>query len=147
MELPLGPRTQTTIYPPKPRATSFFPLRKLKGNQPITKTYAVCLLHLKEEEASGNGGEESDDPSRNKGVMEEFMVCLTRAVKDSQTDEKCCYQCIGPENFICNCLLIKTLRENKQLNSKEGRALKKGAQTPLTTATMSKSPKTKVLKV
>ena len=32
IELPWGPRTQTTDGPPKPRTTSFFPLRKLKGN-------------------------------------------------------------------------------------------------------------------
>ena len=34
MELHWDPRTQVTDTPPKPRATSFFPLRKLKGNQP-----------------------------------------------------------------------------------------------------------------
>ena len=31
------PRTQATNTPSKPRATSFFPLRKLKGNQPTPK--------------------------------------------------------------------------------------------------------------
>ena len=45
MELAWGPRTQMTSVPPKPRATSFFPLRKLKANQPIPKTPAVCLAH------------------------------------------------------------------------------------------------------
>ena len=42
MELPLGLRTQTTDGPPKPRTTSFFPLRRLKGNQPLLK--ACCTL-------------------------------------------------------------------------------------------------------
>ena len=34
IELPQGPRAQTTNGPPKWRTTSFFPLRNLKGNQP-----------------------------------------------------------------------------------------------------------------
>ena len=38
MELPWGPKTQMTNAPPKPKAISFFPLRKLKGNQPTQKT-------------------------------------------------------------------------------------------------------------
>ena len=46
MELPQGPRTQTTDAPPKPRATSFFPLMKLKGNQPTKKMSMVHLSHL-----------------------------------------------------------------------------------------------------
>ena len=51
IELPQGPRAQTTDNPPKPRTTSFFPLRKLKGNQPLLKKPAVCLAHLEEEDA------------------------------------------------------------------------------------------------
>ena len=88
------------------------------------------LAHLEEEDTSDNEDQESDDPSRVEGVMEEFMVCLARAFKDTQADEKCCYHCSSPEHFIHNCPLIKTLREKKQLNGKEGMALKKGAQTP-----------------
>ena len=94
IELPWGPRTQATDNPPKPRATSFFPLRKLKNNQPILKKPAVNLAHLEEEITGDDEGQESDDPSRIEGVMEEFMVCmvcLARAVKDAQADEKCCY--------------------------------------------------------
>ena len=147
MELPQGPRTLATDTPPKPRATSFFPLRKLKGNQPIPKHLLCIFAHLEEEDTSGDEEQESDDPSRIKGVTEEFMVCLARAVKDAQADEKCCYHCSSPEHFICNCLLKETSRENKQLNGKEGMASKKGAQTPLTTANASKNPQTEVLKV
>ena len=42
---PQGPRAQTTDNPPKPRTTSFFPLRKLKGNKPLLKSllYAWCI--------------------------------------------------------------------------------------------------------
>ena len=46
IELPQGPRTQVTNAPPKPRGASFFPLRKLKGNQPTQKMPAVHLAHL-----------------------------------------------------------------------------------------------------
>ena len=50
IELPQGPRAQTTNNPPKPRTTSFFPLKKLKGNQPLLKKPAVCLVHSEEED-------------------------------------------------------------------------------------------------
>ena len=145
IELPWGPRTQTTDNPPKPRTTSFFPLRKLKGNQPILKKPAVHLAHLEEEDTSDDEDQESDDPGGIEGVTEEFMVCLARVVKDAQPDEKCCYHCSSPEHFICNCLLIKTSREKKQLNSKEGTASMKGAQTSLTTTNASKTPQMEVL--
>ena len=42
---------------------------------------------------------------------------------------------------------MKTLKEKKQLNAKEGMAMKKGAQTPLTTANALMNPQTEVLKV
>ena len=45
IELPWDPRTQATDIPPKPRATNFFPLRKLKGNQPIPKS-PLCIWHI-----------------------------------------------------------------------------------------------------
>ena len=144
-ELPQGPRTQPTDNSSKPRTTSLFPLRKLKSNQPILKKPDVHLAHLDQEDASDNEEQENDDPSKIKGVTEEFMVCLARVVKDTQADEKCCYHCNSLEHFICNCLLVKTLREKKQLNEKEGMVLMKGAQTPLITTNASKSPQTEAL--
>ena len=42
--------------------------------------------------------------------------------------------------FICNCLLVKTSRDKKQLIGKEGTALMKGAQTPLTMMSATKNP-------
>ena len=60
--------------PSKPMTTSFFPLRKLKGNQPLSKKPAVCLAHLEEEDADDGKDPESDDPGGIKGVTEEFMV-------------------------------------------------------------------------
>ena len=41
------------------------------------------LVHLEEEDTGGDEDQESDDPSRMEGVMEEFMVCLARAIKDA----------------------------------------------------------------
>ena len=70
------------------------------------------------------------------------MVRLARAVKDAQADEKCCYHCSSPEHFICNCPLVKTSREKKQLNRKEGMASTKGAQTPLATTSHHEEPQT-----
>ena len=140
IELPQGPRAQTTDNLPKPRTNSFSPLRKLKGNQPLLQKPAVCLVHLEEEDTSDDEDEESDNASGIKGVTEEFMVHLARAVKDAQTDEKCCYHCSSLEHFIHNCLLVKTSREKKQLNGKEGMASMKGAWTPLTTTSAAKSP-------
>ena len=83
---------------------------------------------------------ESDDPDGIEGVTEEFMVWLARVVKDAQMDEKCCYHCSSPEHFIHNCLLMKTARDKKQLNGKEGMAMMKGAQTPPTMMNAIKSP-------
>ena len=102
MELPRGPRAQVTDNAPKPRATSFFPLEKLKGNQPTSKTPALQLAHLEEEDTRRGEDEESNDPGGIKGVTKEFMVHLARAVKDAQVEEKHCYHCSSPEHFICN---------------------------------------------
>ena len=74
IELPQSSRTQAADGPPKLRTTSFFPLRKLKGNQPLSKKPTICLAHLEEEEADDGKDPESDDPGGMEGVMEEFMV-------------------------------------------------------------------------
>ena len=147
IELPQGLRTQTTNAPPQPRTTSFFPLRKLKGNQPLLKKPAVHLANLEEEDTSNNEDQENDDPDRIKGITEEFMVHLARAVKDAQADEKCCYHCSSPEHFIHNCPLVKTSREKKQLNRKEGMVSMKGAWTPPAMTNAAKNPKTEAPEV
>ena len=134
-------RIQTTDGPSKPRTTSFFPLRKLKGSQPFPKKPAVWLAQLDEEDADDGEDPESDNPSGIEGVTEEFMVWLARAVKDAQMDEKHCYHCSSPEHFICNCLLMKAARDKKQLNRKEGMAMMKGAQTPPKATSTVNSPK------
>ena len=139
IELSHSLRVSATDGPSKQRATSFFPLRKLKGSQPYTKKPAVCLAQL-EEGAEDGKDLESNDPDGIDGVKEEFMVWLARAVKDAQVDEKCCYHCSSPEHFIRNWPLMKTTRDKKQLNRKEGMAMARGAQTPLKSANVTKSP-------
>ena len=50
-----------TDGPSKCRTASFFPLRKLKGNQPIPKKPPICLAQLEEEDADNGEDPESDD--------------------------------------------------------------------------------------
>ena len=140
IKLSWSSRIKTADSPSKPRTTSFFPLRKLKGNQPFSKKPAIWLVLLEEDTDNGEDPE-SDDPDGIEGVMEEFMVQIARAVKDAQMDEKHCYHCSSPEHFIHNCLLMKTTRDKKQLHGKEGMAMMKGAQTPPTMTSAIKSPK------
>ena len=139
IELSQSSRIQTVDGPSKPRTTSFFPLRKLKGNQPLSKKPTVHLAQPEEEDADDSEDPASDDPGGIEEITEEFMVQLVRVVKDAQTDEKHCYHCSSPEHFIHNCLLLKTTRDKKQLNGKEGTAMMKGAQAPPTT-NAAKSP-------
>ena len=140
IELSQSSRFQMMDGPSKPRTTSIFSLRKLKGNQPLSKNPAVHIAQLEEEDADDGEDPESDDPGGIKGVMEEFMVRLARAMKDAQTDEKCCYHCSSPKHFIRNCPLMKTVRNKKQLNGKEGMAMTMGAWAPLATTNAIKSP-------
>ena len=101
IELSQSSRTQAADGPPKPRTTSFFPLRKLKGNQPLPEKACSPLGTFGRRGCIGDGKDpESDDPGGIEGVTEEFMVQLARAVKDAQADEKCCYHCSSPEHFI-----------------------------------------------
>ena len=76
IELPRSSRSQLTDGPSKPRTTSFFPLRKLKGSQPFAKKPTIWLAQLDEEEADNGEDPESDDPDGIKGVTEDFMVWL-----------------------------------------------------------------------
>ena len=55
MELSWNPWSQVIDNIAKPKTTSFFPLQKLKGNQPVSKTATVHLVHLEEESAERGG--------------------------------------------------------------------------------------------
>ena len=140
MELSQSPQNQAIDNTPKPRTTSFFPLQKLKGNQSVPKIATMCLAHLEEESTKRDKEVESKDLKSIHRVTEEFMVCLARAMKDIQVEEKCCYHCSSPEHFICGCPLVRPLTENMQLNCKEGTASKKGAQAPQMKMMTPKSP-------
>ena len=140
IELSQSSRTQATDGPSKPRTTSFFPLRKLKGSQPFPKKPTIHLVQLEEEDIDDGEDLESDDPDGIEGVMEEFMVQLARAVKDAQKDERHCYHCSSREHFIRDCPLMKTTRDKKQLNRKEGMVMVKGAWTPPKAMNAMKSP-------
>ena len=142
IEFSWSPRAPATDGPSKPRATSFFPLRKLKGSQPFMKKPTIHLAQLEEEGTNDGEDPESNNPDGIEGVTKEFMVRLARAVKDAQMDKKCCYHCSSPEHFICNCPLMKAARDKKQLNGKEGTATVKGAQTPLKSGQCHEEPPT-----
>ena len=129
-------QSQTADNTAKPKAASFFPMQKLKGIQPVAKMPTVCLIHLKEESAKKDEGVDSEDCDGIESVTEEFMVCLARAVKDAQKEEKCCYHCSSLDHFICDCPLVKALRMNSHLNHKDGMAPKKEAWAPQTKVTM-----------
>ena len=88
IELSRSSRSQPTDGLSKPRTTSFFPLRKLKGSQAFPKKPAIRLAQLDEEDADDGEDPESNDPDRIEGVTEDFMVWLARAVKNAQMDEK-----------------------------------------------------------
>ena len=140
IELSQSSRTPARDGLSKPRTTSFFPLRKLKGSQPFPKKPAICLPQLEEEDTNDGEDPESDNPNGIEGVMEEFMAWLATAVKDTQMDERHCYHCSSPEHFIRNCPLMKTARDKKQLNGKEGTVMAKGAWIPSKAMNAIKSP-------
>ena len=140
IELAQSPRAPLADGPAKTRSTSFFPLRKLKGNQPFNKKPTICLAQLEEEDTNEGKDQGSDDPDGIEGVTKEFMVRLARAVKDAQAGEKRCYHCNSLEHFICNYPLMKTARDKKQLNGKERMVMVKGVQTPPKVMSAMKSP-------
>ena len=88
------------------------------------------MAHIEGDGAEKEEGAESDDPNGIEGMTKEFIVCLARAVKEAQQDEKCCYHCSSPEHFICECPLVRASRTAIHLNWKEVMALEKGAQIP-----------------
>ena len=119
MELSQSPWNQVIDNTARPKTTSFFPLWKLKGNQPVPKTAIIRLAHSEEESTKRKEEVESKDPDSINRVTEEFMVYLARAMKDAQVEEKCSY-CSSLEHFIHNCPLMRASGENTQLNFKDG---------------------------
>ena len=131
--------SKTTDNQNKPKVMSFFPLQKLKGNQP-TKTPAMQVAKLEQDTADKEESAKSDDLNGIKGMMEELIMHLAQVVKEVQQDEKWCYHCSIPEHFICKCPLVRTSGSATHLNQKEEMALEKGAQTPQIKVTKPKAP-------
>ena len=107
--------SQTVATARSPKATRFFPLQKLKGSQP-TKTHAVRVADLEEEDADREEGTDSKDPDGIEGITKEFIVCLARAVKDAKQEEKCYHCSSSPHHFIRDCPLVKASRMDLHLN-------------------------------
>ena len=62
------------------------------------------MVHLEEEGSDKEAGTGSEDPDGVDGVTEEFIMCLLRAVKEAQQNEKCCYHCSRMEHlFVSVC--------------------------------------------
>ena len=146
MELSQSPQSQATDNTAKSKVTSFFPLCKLKGTQPALKTPAVHLVYLEEESAKKDKEVESKDPNGINGVMEEFMVHLMRAMKDTPMEEKHCYHCSSLEHLISDCPLVKASGAKMHLSHKEGTAPKKGVWAPQMKVTTPKTPQEEALK-
>ena len=130
---------QTADKLSKLKAMSFFPLWKLKGTQPA-KTSTTRAVHLEAEGSDEEVDTISKDPNGIDGMMEEFIVCLARAVQEVQQDEKHCYHCSSMEHFIHECLLVKASTSAAHLNQKEGMVQEKGAWAPPVKMTKPKVP-------
>ena len=113
----------------KPKVMSFFPLQKLKGTQSV-KTPAVWVVHSGQDSAAKEESTKSYDPDGIKGMTKEFILCLARAVKEAQQDEKCCYHYSSPEHFIHECLLVKAPRTATHLKLKGGDGTGEGSLDP-----------------
>ena len=113
----------------KPRATSFFPLQKLKGSQ-LAITPSTQMVHLEEKSANGEKGINGEDPDGIKGMTEEFIVCLARSVKDAQQMKKHCYHCGSPDHFIHDCPQLAETKADVPLNKSDGMVPRKGGWAP-----------------
>ena len=83
---------------------------------------------------------DSEDPNGIEGVMEKFMVCLARAVKDDQKEKKCCYHCSSLDHFINDCPLGKNIENGFTFKPQGWMAPKKGAWNPQMKVTTSMMP-------
>ena len=96
------------------------------------------MVHLEEESANEEKYINGNDPDGFEGITEEFILHLTRAVKDDQQVEKHCYHCDSPNHFIHDCPLLVGTQSGPPFNWMEGMALRKGAKAPPGKVTMPK---------
>ena len=73
----------------KLKVTSFFLLWKLKGSQ-LAIAPSTWVAHLEEKSTNKEEATDDDNPDGIKGVTEEFIVHLAKAVKEAQQTEKHC---------------------------------------------------------
>ena len=73
-------------------------------------------VHLEEKSTNEEEGINSEDPDGIKGMTEDFIVQLARAVKDTQQMEKHCYHCDSPDHFIHNCPQLAGMKTDAPLN-------------------------------
>ena len=78
---------QTMNSTSKPKLTSFFPLRKLRGTQP-TMMPGVYLAHLEEVSTDNGEGTESEDPDGLDGVTGGIHSMPGPGCKGSSTGRK-----------------------------------------------------------
>ena len=123
----------------RPRVTSFFPLQKLKSSKPAIAP-STQVVHLEEESTDEEKYIDADNPDGIKGITEEFIIHLARAIKDAPQAGKCCYHCDSPEHVICDCPLLAGAQVGPPLNQREGMALRKGSWAPQGKGTMPKVP-------
>ena len=104
------------------------------------------MVHLEEKSADEEECISGEDLNGIKGMTEEFIVHLARAVKDAQQMEKYCHHCDSPDHFICNCPQLMEMKADSSLSQKDGAVPRKGGQAPQGKMDMSKVPKDGMLK-
>ena len=74
------------------------------------ETPSAWVVYLEKESANKEECINSENPNGIEGITKVFTVCLARAVKDAQQEEKHCYHCSSPDHFICNCPVLAASR-------------------------------------
>ena len=130
IKLPWSPRPPATDGLTKPRATNFFPLRKLKGSQPFTKKPTVRLAQLEEEGIDKDEDQESDDPNGIEGITEEFMVQLARVVKGCSDGWKALLPLQQPRAFYLQLSVNEDCQRQETVKWKGGDSNDEGSLDP-----------------
>ena len=76
-------------------------------------TPMVQLAHMEEEAPDDGEDIDGKDPDGLDGVTEEFMVCLARAMKDTQQEWEVLFSLQQPRSFHKDCPLVKLPQKNQ----------------------------------
>ena len=126
-------QSQTANEAAKPKVTSFFPLQKLKGTQPLVKTPAVCIGPSGRTEHWRGWGGKQQRPwwyQRCHGGVHGVCIGLVRAVKDAQKDEKCCYHCGSLDPLQPWLPISKNIKNRFEFKLQGGDGAKEGSPGP-----------------